>query len=285
VGNLILAYPNRADASAVSFSGGSWESDLPLINLQNTYLSKVARSTDAVVTNTKFSIDLSTNRYIQILALLKHNISESGKVRIRAFSDAGHTNEIYNSGWKSAWSQVYEPGQVEWEEDEFWTLSWSADTKYPLFHLIVLEEQISARYWEVEFDDTTNGDGYVQCGRLIMASGWQPTRNYSYGAGLAWQSNTLVDRTPGGVADFDERTSQRVQRISLDHLTDDEAFQIMLDIQKELDISGEMFFIADPNDTVNLMRRSFLARLARNDMLTQTYYSGQSANLTLIEVL
>lgn len=281
--NFILAYPNRIDASGVVFSGGSWEADLPLVNLQDTYLSKVARSTNAVKANTKFDINLGTNRYVQIFALLMHNVSTTGKIRVRAWQEAGHTNLIYDSEWKDAWPMVYQPGQVEWENDNFWTLSWLPNTRYPIFHLLILNE--SAQYWEVEIDDEENTDGYIQAGRLVMGSVWQPLHNYSYGSGIVWKTNTLVDRTPGGVDDFDDRPSQRIQRLSIDHLTNEEAFGMLMDIQKEIDISGEVFFIADAEDTINLLRRSFLARPEKNNMIAQTYYDGNASALTLREVL
>ncbi|MCK5297126.1 MAG: hypothetical protein KAJ75_09580, partial [Alphaproteobacteria bacterium] len=227
--NCILAYPNRVDDSATTFSGGSWETALPLSNLKNRYLTKVARSTDAQKANTILNVDLATNRFVQVFALLKHNISNSGYIRVRAWDDAEHTIMLYDSDWKWAWPVVYADGQLEWEDDEWWTMSWPADTNYPLFHLIVLDTPVSARYWSVEIDDEDNPAGYIEAGRLVMASGWQPDKNFSYGAGLGWMSNTLADRTPGGVADFDERPSQRIQRLSLDHLTNDEAFALMLD--------------------------------------------------------
>lgn len=89
--NIFLAWQNRADEGVLS--GGSWLSALPLTNLQNRQVQKVARSNGVTAAATQFDIDLQGNRSIGVIALIVHNISVSGKVRFRAANAAsGFTN-------------------------------------------------------------------------------------------------------------------------------------------------------------------------------------------------
>lgn len=102
--NITLGWNNRTDSGTLS--GGSWQSTLPLSNLQNRQVQKVARSTDATTASTQFQIDLGQARPIGVVGLIVHNIGVTGKVRITgADSPASFTNlttfptDIDNGAW------------------------------------------------------------------------------------------------------------------------------------------------------------------------------------------
>jgi hypothetical protein len=77
---------NRFDAA--SLSGGSWEATLPLTNLQDRKLSKVARSTDDANASTKLVADLGDDYYVRAVSLHKTNLSRAGRYRIRGKTNA-----------------------------------------------------------------------------------------------------------------------------------------------------------------------------------------------------
>lgn len=81
MGNCVLGFPIYSDDS-VSYTpeitGGDWESDLPLSNLQDRRLAKVARSSDAQLASTRMHVDLETARSVGIIAVPKHNFSKTG---------------------------------------------------------------------------------------------------------------------------------------------------------------------------------------------------------------
>lgn len=105
--NIFLAWQNRADEGILS--GGSWNAALPLINLQNRQVQKVGRTTNAALASTQFDLDLQSPKQIGAVALVVHNISVSGKVRISA-SDAlaawsnllSFPSEFENAAWIKA---------------------------------------------------------------------------------------------------------------------------------------------------------------------------------------
>lgn len=94
--NLTLAWNNRTDGGTLS--GGSWQASLPLANLQNRQVQKVARSTNAAVASTQFLMNLGQPRNIGVVALVVHNISASGKVRVTASDSASAWTNLLTAG-------------------------------------------------------------------------------------------------------------------------------------------------------------------------------------------
>lgn len=103
--NIFLAWQNRADEAILS--GGSWLSSLPITNMQNRQLQKVARTSNAALTSTRFDIDLQQGRPIGVLALVNHNISVTGRIQITGAATAASlvnlfttfTNDFSNDAW------------------------------------------------------------------------------------------------------------------------------------------------------------------------------------------
>lgn len=102
--NITLGWNNRTDAGTLS--GGSWLANLPLTNLQNRQVQKVARSTNAATSSTQFTMDLGQARTLGAVGLVVHNISVSGKIRITG-SDTPFTNLFTNASdfTNAAWTK------------------------------------------------------------------------------------------------------------------------------------------------------------------------------------
>lgn len=80
--NILLAYGNKA--TGATLSGGGWTtSGLPLNNLKDGRLAKVARSDGASVYQTQFRFDLAANYVLRALALVNHNLTTSANWRAR----------------------------------------------------------------------------------------------------------------------------------------------------------------------------------------------------------
>ncbi len=98
--NSRMLFPNRGDLGSFD-AVGSWEATLPLANLQDTTLSKVARSTNAAVASTKYGQDLAADYLLRGFALVKHNLSLDGQVRLR-----GHLGETFTRTGTATYSDV-----------------------------------------------------------------------------------------------------------------------------------------------------------------------------------
>ena len=260
--NILIAYQNRTDEGTLS--NGTWLSTLPLVNLQNRLVQRVARSNGATLAATKFDMDFGAAKTIGVVALVVHNFSVSAKVRICADDAADFATPTYDSGWVDVWPAGQIPQDLlEWEEDNFWlgTLSANARAGYQSPFIHVPSAAQTYRYWRVEIDDTTNTDGSVHIGRLFMSATWTPTINYSYGAGLVYKDTTPIETSLSGAEYFDVRGTAREFSFTLEGLTNTEAYDIVLQLQRVAGISGEILQIPDMDDTTRIPARSYVGRL------------------------
>lgn len=276
--NCMLGFPNRLDAATLS--GGSWLAALPLANLQNRIIGKVARSTTDATADTKFDIDFTAEKNIRVLSLTNHNLSLDALYRVRGSTVSNFATSVYDSGWLDVWPVVYLPADLEWEDNNWWQGKYSDEQRagYTAALIHILPANTLARYWRIEIDDTTNAAGYVQIGRVFIGPAWQPTLNMSYGASIGWETATEVQEALGGAEYFQRRTPFRSQRFALDWMTQNEAMAQAFEIQRRAGIDQEVLWIMDPSDTVHALRRRWLGRLRKLSPIEYPYYNtGKSA--------
>lgn len=270
--NCVLGFPIYSDPS-VSYtpvlSAGSWLAALPLPNLQDRRLAKVARSTDAASGSTEFNIDLGVARDVRVLALVGHNLTAAATVR-------------WKGGTTLGGAEVYDPGAV--------AMSFSAVSaedrvgiNFPHVHLPPSTQ--NARYWRCVITDTANPNGYVQIGRLVIAGGYQPTVNMSYGAKLGLETDTKRDVTDGGAAIYQEKPVRRSVSFVLENMAQAEAFANAWKIQRLLGASGQLMFVFDAADTTLLHERSFLGVLRELTALDYPYASYNAMPFAIVEEL
>ena len=286
--NLIIGYPNRIDSATLS--GGSWEASLPLNNLKDRRLAKVARSVDALAASTKFDIDLTTDRAIKLICLVKNNLSLDATYRIYGSTVSNFATTVYDSGSSEVWQAIYNTTDLEWEDDNYWdgkpTAEYLADlsTTSTLNLIHILNQPIAARYWRVEITDTTNADGYVEIGRVFIASQWQVTNNILYGASLGYETNTQVETSLDDTEYFDIRRAYRNFQFELESYDYNEGHAKLLDMSRKVGINEEVFVVPDPDDTVNMTRRAFLGRLKTLNPITYPYFNTNRAAYEIKEI-
>lgn len=283
--NLLLAYPDRAAAGTLS--GGSWVSTLPLSNAQNSVITQVARSVDATNASTQFVLDAGRTVSIGAVGLLNHNLSSAARVRVIASNNATFATTTYDSGWTAAWSSVYATATLEWEDSNWWSGSIDPSTigtMRPSF-VIPMSTTTYGRYWSVQIDDTTNGSGYVQFGRLWLAPSWTVARNPNYGWGLRWEPDAAVAKSLGGTLYFSPRSTARKTNFTLGFMDSTEAYSEALEMQRALGMNSEVLVVSDSADAANLQARSFLARISRSGDVRATTPSTYSVDFELTEVV
>lgn len=259
--NALIGYLNRADAA--TFAGGSWLPALPLSNLNNRRLKSVARSTDLALASTQFTTDIGANHFMRMFVLVGHNLSLTAKYRLRAGNDATFVTNLYDSGWTDAWPRVYQSTQLDWTALNWWYGKYLDEERqgYTWNLPIIFPAQVSYRYFKMEIDDSLRTDlTYVDIGRPFIGQVWQPVVNMSEGAQLGWDTRTQVQESLSGAEFFQRRTPFRVTQIELGYMLDDEAFGKAFDIMRRMATDQEIYFVYDPSDTVQMLRRSFLGR-------------------------
>lgn len=430
--NIFLAWQNRADEATLS--GGSWLSSLPITNMQDRQIQKVARTSSAALTATQFDIDLGQPRPIGVVSLVNHNISVTGRIKITGAASVASmnnlfttfTNDFSNAAWIkgnvvvtpnstltfapdgtstasqmlglsidgadtyrevslpgtstvshnvylkagsqsmasatitwrsggttqtatctinlatgavtgvsgsasfiSAWATnagdgwwrltltgtgtsagntvvryqfdvigsksifawgafvangapiIYESPFIEvwptgilplelleWEGDNFWlgTITQEQRNSFQSPFISKSAEPDTARYWRVQIYDTGNPAGYVQIGRLFLGRGWTPSINYVYGAGLGYEDITPVERSLSGAEYFDIRPKFRVMQFQLDYVTESDAYDFALDLQRVAGISGEVLIIPDGGEDPT--RQPFISYMGRLKQLS-----------------
>lgn len=299
VARVLFAYPNYADGQlsptttgvqttlTPTFSGGSWEATLPLTNLATPYLFETARSTDALAASTTFDVDLKTARDILCVGLVRHNLSQAATVTITGASDAAFTSIVYASGAINVFPAArFAPGSMPYGWPTTWAgLPTTEDVAYykSLAFVQVIDTLQTARYWRIAITDTTNGNGYVELGRVFVAPGYIPDVNISQGMTLGWTSETTADSSVGSVKFFTVRNQARELVGTIQNVSIDQALGFLHDMQGRLGLDQQLMVVVDPTDTYHRHRRSFLATLKQLDPITIAIYG--TATVHAAEVL
>lgn len=269
--HVFLAHNNLIDGSILS--GGSFVSTLPISNVKNRVLARVARTTDLATASTQFDMDLGLNKRWRVLALVNHNLSLGALYRVRSGSDPTFATSDVDSGWVAVWPAVYDTDELDWDDPNFWegTYTDSERDGYTWTLIHKLTGSLSARYVRVEIDDPLNANSYVQFGRVFVADGYVPSRNMVVGASLAWEDDSEIDRAYGGAEYFDERPRYRVARFTIANLDVDEAYGKAFEIMRQAGVTKEVLIQWDPADIKNSLRQSFVGRLRQLGAIEHPY--------------
>ncbi|MFD1189758.1 hypothetical protein [Phenylobacterium conjunctum] len=259
----MLGYGNLIDAATLG--GGSWVGTLPLSNLKARALGKVARTTNLTFANTLFTVDHGVSKPVRIVGLVNHSMQLSAQFRVVGGSDPGFsTGVLYDSGWLDVWPAVYTTLSLEWPSTNFWGGRYTDAERIGVTPTrgLILPNTVSARYWRVELKDAANSDGFIQIGRVFMGAAWQSQVNALYGAtSIAWETTTEIQAAISGAEYFDRRTPFRVARFSTEYMSETEGMSYAFEIQRQMGVDGEVFYVHDPDDVSHALRRQFLGRL------------------------
>jgi hypothetical protein len=274
--NVVVGYPIYSDVGPLytpTLTGGSWEAALPLTNLQDRRLARVARSADALAASTTFDINLGAARPVFCLALPTHNASTAATIRVRGSSVSGS----YAGGdlvYDTTTLAVIASGMTA-EDMNGINVGWTH----------VPSAAQTARYWRFEITDTGNADGYIELGRVVVAGGWQPTYNMNYGARLGLDTDTTRSLTDGGAAVYTSRPVRRTLTFAISDLGEDEALANGFDLQRLAGTAGQMMVVYDPADTTHMYRRAFLATLQSLSPLEAAPLARYGVPLSFVEEL
>lgn len=271
--NVYFGWPNRLDAATLS--GGSWEADLPLANLQTRALSLVARSTDDATASTKFDIDFGTARAHLAVALIRTNLSADALVKASWGTSLGGA-QVYTTGWVNAFAVTIAAEGIEWPA----TGSLGASMIVPL----APAAGTSARYLRIEIDDTSNADGYVEIGRVFAGSGLHPTHNPVYGLDRGWDDPSIVDQNMAGSMAATKFSPIRTVRMALELLSVAEG-DLVHEMQRRQGVVDEVLFLHDRTDRAVAQQHGYLARMKAMPRLLLPSYLRRSTVFELTEIV
>lgn len=270
-----------------TWSGGGWLAAYPSSNLGSLPLARVARSTSAATANTQVIVTLDKARPVRMLALVRHNISLSGRLRLRFYSDAARTVLVHDTGWTDVWPIVYPYGTVEWEDDRWWSGRYTPEEieGYPWLCPVWLPQPYVARAVHVEIDDTANSAGYVEVGMVEIALGWQWSINFGHGAQHGYRFRSRAVEALGGGKVFDARPKPRIWRGEVDQMPADEAMAQAAEMLRRLDLYTPVLWLPEPGNPIHWPRTAFLARLTDPGLMAYVIGDARRVPIALEEVL
>ena len=275
--NTIFGWPLFSDVGVTytpALSGGSWLAALPLTNVQDRRLARVARSADAAAASTTLTVDLGVARAVRVLSVLAPNLTKSAVPTLR---------------WEGNSAAGFGGGTVVYDSTALacWPTGLTAEGAAGLnvWLTTVPTSDQTARYWRCSIVDTANVDGYLDLARLVIAGGFQPTINMQYGHGLGLESESTRELTEGGAAIYGDRPRRRTATFTIPNLPESEALASAYQMQRLLGTTGQLFFVFDPTDTTYLHVRSFLAVLRELSPMEQASLARYGVPFSLTEEL
>ena len=281
--NLFLGWPNRIDEAALS--GGAWLSGLPLANLKERALSKVCRSVNASTGSTVIDLDLGQARSLRALALQNHNLSQAGSWRVKLGSSAG-ASDIYSGSYQSAWSLIFDSGQLEWGGNNWWDGMVDDDyIRHPYIAPMLLPTWYSARYVRIEISDAANPDGYIQMGRIFVGSGFVPALGARYGLSEGWDDVSRLDYTLSGALVADIGRRRRWAKFELGYIRQADEAPIVHEMLRRLGTAGEVLYLPNTSNWQDCQRYGFVGRLREMSAIEYPYVNARSIGLVIEELI
>ena len=292
MGQPLLSYPNWVDATyySVGFSGGSWETALPLTNIRDRRFSNLARSTSADPTDTQFTIDLGVLRSVLSLAIPRSNISRNGQVRVLLYQTdpaVGSPAAVGDTGWVDYWRTIYAWGSLPFEHPSWLDGKLTEEDRqgYPMPWVYTFSDAVLARYAVWQFSDADNADGYVDIPRVYMGPGWQPSTGIQVGASHGLEDPSVSEQSLGSVLFFDKRTKFRTIRFSIPYISVTEGYGTAFELLRQMGTTEEIFFSLDTTDDTNVHRWSFPATIRQLSPLEWATPNLNTVNFELREVV
>jgi len=287
--DITLAWPNRVDTATLASSGASWETTLPLVNLQTRQYAQVARTTSA----TSFTLTalLPKIRKLSAVALVNHNLSVTGTVRFKAYLGTDNTSELlWDSGVLDAWPVNHDQSTLVFEDVDFWEGTISNDERDYYTKLVSYFAPVpdGGRFVEVIIADSGNPDGFIQIGRLFISSWWQPEIQPEYGD----VSHNIVDPSEfqtvpeTGTRYYRKLAKYRTVALNWKHLDETEAWAGLNDAKQFEGTTGEMLYAFTKTRTdSNYYATTFMCQFESLDPLTHPYVLHYAGSANLREIL
>lgn len=283
----LLLFPNEGDAATLS--GGSWQ--IPLANLQDRIIQRVARSANRDLASTQFVADLPSPKALRAVVLVNSGASVSARKRVRLYgvedTVVAQTGTEETDGWEPVFPRETPTAQMRWRDLNFWSGRPTPDdlAGTTLSTITLFDAEFFTKRITVEFDDQANPTGYLDLGRQFVAGQYEPSHNYAYGGALRFEARSSTAYSRGGTPYHNRRRHPRVKTITFEHLPEAEAYARVYEIQRRAGTDREIFYVENPADIVNRQRTSFLARMRSLPEIVQSSFGRCTVSFEIEEIL
>lgn len=270
--NMIISSTNYSDGGTLTVDDEV--ATLPATNLQDQQIVKIWRNTQ---TSAQIDVDFGQQRIIDFMALIRHNISQTGTIRWRLSAVSDFSTTVYDSGTIDAWPIVEEFGTLPWGVFQWGgRLNPEVAAEYTISSFDVLTTAVQARYLRIDISDSLNADGYLQAGRLIAGPSYRPSVNYANGVQFEFVDESRITKSRGGQTFVDEVERYRVMRFELINLPENEMFgNVFNSIDRLRGVSKDILVIPQPAKSSTWITQNIYGRIRQTQPITNsalTYY-------------
>jgi len=284
--NAVLGLPSwRSKIS--SFSGGSWNGTYPRSNLAVLPLCQVARTTDATLASTQFSLVFDHIRSVGLAAIVAHNLTTSAQIRYRLWGDAGMTVLLFDSGFVDVFGIAYPRNTLQWGDPHWWNGKYTDEdlAGYNVTTPYLFPQLYLAAAMTVEISDTSNAAGYIQIGLFEVAQGWQFSVNVQYGLQFGIDDRSITTEALGGAETVQKMPPQRTWNGTIDYLPHDEAMARGFEGQRQYLTATPFLWWLDPLDTPNQVRNCVLGRFSKINATARAFFGRDTFPVNIKEVI
>lgn len=271
-----LIWSNIADTATATVSPSA-VATLPVTNLQQQGRSNVWRSTSTA--DQTIRLTWATPQPFNAAVLYRTNVTSAATWRIKAFSDAAWTTNIYDSG-SLAMLPAKPLGDLLFGID---VLGASVFSGWSLSFAQHFCETYYVQSLEIIVSDPTNTAGYVEAARLYVGAALETDRQFSYGLTLAWRENTRTSRTDGGTLRTDRFSNFREMYGDVRKMSQTDRSSLT-EVMRRVGMHTDVFITAHPGVGGTLERdHAFAAKFLQMPEFDNDWPSRYTARLTFGE--
>lgn len=282
--NILISYRNLVDEAVLS--GGTWSNTLPASNLADRQPSKVARTVGTAPVNMYLALDFGSGKPVRFVALVRHNLTQSGRWRIRLGNDGTFSTPGLDTGWIAIWPAAIPFGVGAWGE-----FNWGGQVDaqeaatYGAQAIHATQDAVHARFLRVDLQDESNPAGFLEAGRLVAGPAWQPSINFQYGWSIEQVDESEIRRSRGGQSFVNVRPRYRRLRFTIDHLENDEMFGHAYELERLKGKGGDIMVIADPEDRTHGLRHTLYGALSESAPIVNNHPGRFSRRFVVDELV
>lgn len=267
---MLFELMSSVQSDAATITGTPWLSTMPVANLLNRKPGKLARTSS--LTSISITMQLATARAWNGIFIGNHNGTSAATMRVRAAQTEGNLTAApgLDTTALSMWPATGRPTDEEWE---------------PFNSCRRFTNSTAYLWWRVDIADPANPAGYFQAGRIIGATRYQPTFNYTPEVAIGYAPADLRNESQFGYTDTQARRRPRVARVPFDAITEADAMTKMLEIQRRIGGARDAFIMLDADATDHFHRMSFLAYMTAASPLGYRQFGVYMGNLEFKENL
>jgi hypothetical protein len=245
--NCLFGFPRMTPYYTAA--GGSWNATYPVANLLSLPLSRVARSTNALVASTVIDLTSSPAQSATTVSLARHNLSGNAQIRVNCWADAARTTPTFVGGYEDVWPTALKTMTAAERANAVWT--W-----FKRFSAT----PITCGAIRLEISDAANAAGYVQAGFAEVCQHFETRWNFEWGMNWGFTFRSQVTEAIGGAQYVDRRAKPRIARGNFPFVTRDQSQTKFWEMWRQLDLADPLLFVPLYDEPTHYPRTAMLAQ-------------------------